>query len=193
MNNLKDRGKNVTEKDKISFDLVRELVIGALNDFYENDAILLDYINEREAVSERCMVFHIGCYMIERMKAIPVFKNFQLDCEYNRNLGDPKLVHIRRSEDGSEELHKAYPDLIIHKRQRNDDNLLVIEFKKGDAPKDALTLDIDKLRYFTRQDGEYSYKYGLYIALYKQRSEIRLYQNGAERKELLFTREQSRS
>lgn len=169
-----------TEKENIPFEMVKGLVVCALEDFYRNDAILMDYINEREAVSERCMVFRIGCYMLERMKVIPAFQQFQLDCEYNRNLENPKLISIPCREQDELGMRMAYPDLIIHKRRRNDDNLLVIEFKKGKAAKNAIDLDINKLKGFTMEMGEYGYRFGFFITLYKEYAQIKVYQNGSE-------------
>lgn len=182
--------RRITEKEDIPFETVKELVLCALKDFYKNDAILMDYINEREAVSERCMVFHIGCYMLERMKEIPTFQRFQLDCEYNRNLEDPKLISIPCEELSGMGIRMVYPDLIIHKRRRNDDNLLVIEFKKGKTSKSAMDQDVDKLKGFTMQTGTYCYKFGFFITLYKEYAQIKVYQNGKEIENLAFDSKQ---
>lgn len=162
-------------KDEISFEQIQELVNYALESFYTNDAILLDYKTEDTAVSERCMVFHIGRYMIEKMKSFPCLIEANLDCEYNRNFSHPKGMYKATREKTKD----VIPDLIIHKRKSNRDNLLIIEFKKGKPSKALKQGDIEKLEYFTDAEKEYKYKFGLYIELYKSNSaKIEVYQSG---------------
>lgn len=43
------------------------------------------------------------------MKDIPTFQQFQLACEYNRNLEDPKLINILCGERDKMEMRMAYP------------------------------------------------------------------------------------
>lgn len=44
--------------------------------------------------------------------------------------------------------NNVFPDLIIHERKNNDNNLLVVEFKKGPAKTSDKAEDIKKLKYF---------------------------------------------
>lgn len=46
--------------------------------------------NEEDMISEQCMVFHIGSYMKNKMNTLTKFQWADLDCEYNRNMNDPK-------------------------------------------------------------------------------------------------------
>jgi hypothetical protein len=55
------------------------------------------------------------------------------------------------------------PDLIIHKRWSNDDNLLVVEFKHG--LNSNVSNDKIKLKGFTCQSKEYKYKLGVLVEL----------------------------
>lgn len=61
----------------------------------------------------------------------------------------------------------VFPDIIVHKRGSNTDNLLVIEFKKLSSriKKDK---DIDKLNAFKRELG---YQYALFIELGTRQSD----------------------
>ena len=64
--------------------------------------------------------------------------------------------------DGSGEERLVRPDIIVHRRGGNSDNLLVIEAKRRDNPTDR-ELDYQKLRAFTQHLGRYHYCYGLFI------------------------------
>ena len=55
------------------------------------------------------------------------FKDFSVDCEYNRDGNDPKEIPQNDPENPTK---KVIPDIIIHKRGCNDHNLVVIEAKK---------------------------------------------------------------
>ena len=62
--------------------------------------------------------------MKNKMSTLEKFQWADLDCEYNRNMDDPKMLNDDR---------RFIPDLIIHRRRSNENNLLVIEFKKKNA------------------------------------------------------------
>ena len=71
------------------------------------------------------------------------------------------------------------PDIIIHKRWSNDDNLLVIEIKKDSNSEIWSWNDDEKLKWFTSPDDEYHYKYWVYL-LFDTESlkEYKIFQNG---------------
>ena len=168
-------------KDSISYQDVHDLLDFALSEFFNNDSVLLDYKTEKDAVAERCMVFHIGWYMLEKIKALERFEGFNIDCEYNRNFSHPKSMYKETYEGIRQKIKDTYPDLIIHKRRSNDENLVVMEFKKGRAEKTARDQDIEKLIYFTNPENEYRYKYGFYLELYKMKyAKIKVFQDGKE-------------
>lgn len=50
-----------------SIEDVKLLIGDALNHLYKNDFSLMDYETEDKAVSERCMVFRIGWYILNYM------------------------------------------------------------------------------------------------------------------------------
>ena len=111
-------------KDEVKFEDIKKLVNASLEKFYKNDRDLIEMSNEEDMISEQCMVFHIGSYMKNKMNTLTKFQWADLDCEYNRNMNDPKMMRSDR---------KIIPDLVIHRRRSNRNNLLVIEFKKKNA------------------------------------------------------------
>lgn len=165
-------------KDNVTFAKVKQLIDHALIEFYTNDSILLEYDTEDNAVAERCMVFRIGWYMLNRMKSIKNLSWADLDCEYNRNFSDPKCMYIVDAGSNKTKKKNVVPDLLIHKRRSNENNLLVIEFKKGDPDPDDRDKDIQKLTYFTDPGREYTYSYGLYIELHRNNAVIQVYREG---------------
>ena len=64
------------------------------------------------------------------------------------------------------------PDLIVHKRHSNEDNLLVLEFKTW-WNKDQRA-DKNKIKGFINPNGMYHYKYGAVILIGKTREECEI-------------------
>lgn len=174
-------------KQNITFDDIKSLVQCSLEDFYTQDSVLLDYNTENDAVAERCMMFRIGWYMLNKMKTLEKFHWADLDCEYNRNFDHPKSMYKLTLEGLPEKIKDAIPDLLIHKRRSNENNLLVIEFKKGTPSPNQKDNDEEKLIYFTDTSKEYGYDIGLYIELHKNKALIKVYQNGTHKSHLDYT------
>lgn len=174
-------------KQNITFDDVKNLVQCSLEDFYAQDSILFDYYSENEAVSERCMMFRIGWYMLNRMKTLEKFHWADLDCEYNKHLENPKLMHVLGLDGSSQKYKGVIPDLLIHKRMSDENNLLIIEFKKGTPSSKRRDNDYRKLTYFTDASKEFSYDVGLYIELHKKKALVKVYQNGTHKSNLDYT------
>ena len=130
----------------------------ALNKLYAEQVYLIT--NE---VHERSIVFWFGVYLNDELKNSE-YKNFNLDFEYNKNHSNPKkTTNFPKG---------TYPDLILHKRGSNKDNILMIEFKTWWD--DDNVKDINKLKDFTNQDGEYRYKIGYSIILNKSRKDCKI-------------------
>jgi hypothetical protein len=153
---------------------VAQLVSESLDELFSKDLFLLE-----NDVSERAITHKLA----EHLQAC--FKHLNVDCEYNRNieLGEfsAKRLHMvvddrrekfgsRRivdaTEDDLEELkaYSTFPDIIIHRRGSNDQNLLVIEAKKGNSSVGD-RIDFAKLSAFTDSTGKdnYCYLYGVFI------------------------------
>jgi hypothetical protein len=102
------------------------------------------------------------------------FKNFDVDCEYNKHVDGEKY---------STELNKNIrPDIIIHERGNDSNNLLCIEIKKENKSKKRGDKDFSKLKSLTKQDGKYKYQLGVYInfTIDKNKLEIKYFKNGVE-------------
>lgn len=135
----------------MSEDEVRRALVESLNDLLEHDSYLLVYdVNERSISHKLAEYLHAKC------------GDLDVDCEYNRNMDEPKRVDalVRELPEqelaaGAEDTHAiaVYPDVIVHRRGSNEENVLVVEMKKagGRSPQ----LDCAKLRGFSRHPYRY--------------------------------------
>ena len=101
-------------------------------------------------VSERSITHKLGNYLA------PLFADFDVDCEYNRNFEDPKRI-LRYLPDNPEicEEVSVHPDIIIHRRGSNDDNLLIIEAKKVGCSGEEHDFDRRKIEAYARDPLNY--------------------------------------
>lgn len=141
---------------------LKSMIKRVLTRIYDVDYYLID-----NKVNERSIVFRFGLYF-NTLIGKSSFKGLDVDCEYNRNLGEPK-----RTENYPK---GVLPDLLLHRRNSNDENLLVIEFK-GHWNKKGRKWDKQKLEDFTSQSGEYAYALGAFIDLWEYEPIIKYYQN----------------
>ena len=147
-------------------------------DLYNKDQYLIvrktDLSNEEIHLSERSIVFRFALYLFNRLQNSELYY-YDLDCEYNRNIDLEKKYHSNNGE-----ILGCYPDIIIHKRGTNDDNLLVIEVKTWWNTNTEH--NEDKLRDLTKQTSDYRYEYGLSITLGKDENAVKMkwFQNGIE-------------
>jgi hypothetical protein len=126
--------------------------------FLVNDSELLHRSPSHGSMSERAMTHKFA----EAMQN--VFRNWHVDCEYNRDGTIPKRIVDLPKMPGKTVL----PDIIVHKRnpfgrqnENLDKNLLVIEAKPSDAKAKSKAYDKLKLhRYIT---GGLRYKYGVLL------------------------------
>lgn len=119
-------------------------------------------------------------YFTNRLKDNNNFSEYNIDCEYNRDIFNEKkykeIVY-------DEKKHKIKPDLIMHKRGSNDCNILAIEFKTYfNYNKKSIKIDRLKLQALTNSELNYKYKIGLLITLGKKRDKVNIvkYINGKE-------------
>lgn len=133
---------------------VREKLKYVIEKFYNNDSALLYYETDGPLVAERCISARIAMYLQEE------FKYYNVDCEYNRHGVNKKVINNKA----------VYPDIIIHKRKNDDNNLAWIEMKKD------FSLEIDKdrerLKNVTSQNKAYKYQYGFLIIIGDKRENI---------------------
>jgi len=125
----------------------------SVKELYSKDGKLLILDGKPRNGMEQACAFRIGHYFCNNVKDTE-FQSYDIDMEYNKNSHLPKLLI------GNE--HGKRPDLIVHKRGHNKDNLLIVEFKHGGNEIDE---DIFKLKRFTSPVDEYKYKLGVLIRL----------------------------
>jgi hypothetical protein len=136
--------------DKESADKVAE----AIRRLYSKDKFLIS--NE---TNERTISGRLGIYLTA------IFPDYDVDCEYNRKGDLPKrligLVEKVKTDDLK--ARTVYPDIIIHRRGTDANNLLVIEVKCGDIKSKAIgDKDIIKLKAYRKQLG---YQNALFLLL----------------------------
>ena len=105
-------------------------------------------------VGERAVVFRFAHYLQSEINKIKEYSHYDLDCEYNRNLYEPKVLPSF--------VNGVFPDIIIHKRATNQNNLLVMEFKTyWNNSKAKIASDLMKINEFKNEP--YNYKYGAVV------------------------------
>lgn len=147
-------------------DQIENKIILSIKKFYQKDFELLNYETEDPIICERTVTHKLGCYLQK------LFERYNVDCEYNRHLKD-----IKKLEDKN-----IFPDIVIHTRKTDDYNLVWIEVKKGSGSEEEKNHDREKLKKVTALNGEYCYKYGIFIIIREEKVTIEIYKNGSREK-----------
>lgn len=141
-----------------------EVLKQSINSTLEN-IYSIDYNLIERGGMEQSLSFRFGLYLNNILKDIDWLKNHDIDLEYNKNGLNPKRTPRRPN--------GVRPDLVIHKRGENINNVLVIEFKgwwNGDRESDLI-----KLEDFVNQDGEYKYALGVFIEFNTVKPKVEYY------------------
>lgn len=139
-----------------AYKIKKEVIISgfqkAIKELCDKDKMLFDI-----GVQERSLQFRLACYLKDFFKKLEKEKIY-IDIEYNRNAAEVKTNRAG---------NKFYPDIILHERGSNNNNIIYCEIKKDDISDNK---DSTKIK---EQMNERGYKYG--INLYKlQSSDIKL-------------------
>jgi hypothetical protein len=162
----------------------------ALQEFVEKEKYIL-----KNNLSERCITHKLANYLEEK------FFGFDVDCEYNRKynlvemandikrviISEEEMIEIAKDRINENDTYSVYPDIIVHKRESNN-NHLIIEIKKSNNKNSSdKKFDKKKLERFTDKvdnDLTYEYKLGIYLEIgveEKTGNESKCYfQNGEE-------------
>lgn len=149
-------------------DFSRELFEKLTHEFTQLEKELLEY-----DINERTITHKFAEYLNNKS----LFPWYSIDCEYNRMLDEwtksfitKKLrLDIENVESDDNNWITVYPDIIVHKRWNNSDNLLIIEIKKKnyaqnikekETGKTYRDFDFEKIKLYMQQ---LSYKNWLYI------------------------------
>lgn len=131
---------------------VAEAVSIAVAELFEHDAFLFQVDANERSITHRLAV-HLT----------PLLPDWNVDCEYNRDGFDPKMLHGPSGAEGPNETNgsRVYPDIIVHHRGKRGvlENLLVIEVKKSTSSRSD-DADLEKLHTLRQQLG---YQYALFL------------------------------
>ena len=117
------------------------VVANAIQQLLDRDGQLL-----AADANERTICAHLACYLKS------LFPEWAVDVEYNRHGLDPKTIGV------DEYAEYVYPDIIIHQRGK-EENLLVVEVKKGDSQSPDQR-DVKKLKAYISC---FAYKFALFL------------------------------
>jgi hypothetical protein len=142
--------------EDISDEEIKKKVYICIRQLLKNDLHLLEI-----RANERRIAHKLAEYLQQQ------FPDWHVDVEYNRHGIEIKELDEKR----------VYPDIIVHLRN-TPFNLLVIELKCSDEKYDS---DIEKLKKFTDQNGEFKYKLSLFLKIINGGiKEVRWFKNGRE-------------
>ena len=152
----------------------------AVDLFLRETPNLLDFNAHEQSMSHR-----IAFYLERR------FADLNVDCEYNKHLSGAKELIVqenrykhcscaschKRTAQHTEMAEVFFrPDIVVHERGSDSQNLVAIEIKK----KDYCLFDQAKLMALTKLDGEYHYKLGVFACFPNGSPEYAFYADGAQ-------------
>lgn len=132
---------------------IERSIRAALSRLYKRDADLL-----RIDVNERTITHKLAEYLE------PQFPCWNVDCEYNRHGHSVKRLKTLWGNDvpiDDTDGISVFPDIIVHKRMKPNENLLVIEVKKSTNRTNA-AFDKQKLRAYKDEIG---YQHALFLLI----------------------------
>lgn len=140
----------------------------AINLVYQEDRFLFRFAEGDRKGLEQAFVFRTGIHLSNLLNGT-AYATLDLDSEYNKNHGDIKTS--RRFQNG------LRPDLIIHRRDSNEENKLVAEFK-GWWNNDIAS-DFQKLEDLTDPNDSYHYLIGVFIRIDRTEADYHYFINGS--------------
>lgn len=137
----------------MDFETMKKRVVNALNKLRDKDFFLL-----KTNANERTISHKFAEYLQEE------FSEWIVDCEYNRHGEEIKRIDLPSDKItwDDTEAKTVFPDIVVHKRNTDNENLLIIEIKKS-SNKINHQFDKKKIEAFTKEP--YNYKIGLFIEI----------------------------
>lgn len=115
----------MTSDSLIGRTVILEAVSGALGDIVTKDQDLLTL-----QAHELALVHRFGVYLEERLREELRKHKLTIDLDYDRHLNRQKrLPQLPERSEGDP--RRFRPDLIVHRRGKDTDNILVVEWKKN--------------------------------------------------------------
>ena len=133
--------------ENLTIEKLRRGIIFVLKLMYSPEA---DKTIVENDVNERCLSARFFAYMLKHTRCDPDYSGLVWDPEYNRH------GHATKKLDGSD----IIPDLILHHRDGDETNILVVEFKKKGR---SVKSDREKLAKLTAPQYDFRYRLGVHI------------------------------
>lgn len=146
-----------------------DILQNAVNSVYQEERFLLRFAQGDRKGLEQSFVFRTGIHLSILLNNTP-YATLDLDSEYNKNHGNAKTS--RRFP------NCLRPDLIIHRRDSNEENKLVAEFKGW--WNNEVDSDIEKLEDLTDPNDNYHYLIGVFVRIDRTEAINRYFINGQE-------------
>ncbi len=137
------------------------------------------------AIHEQSISHRIAMHLEQRVEA-----GLHVDCEYNRHLDFAKIIEIsdidhaarktcgcsacRDTNDPIDRERRFRPDIILHQRNTDAQNLIVVEVKRDKF----CPFDEAKIKAMTKQQGVFRYRIGVFIYFLKDSPEFLWYTDG---------------
>ncbi len=137
----------------------RKIIEESLKKLVNND---LDLI--RRELKEECINHCFAKYIEQEIRKFHPANRYSVDLEYDKNYENPKQMTYS---DGK--IYSIRPDIIVHKRERNDSNEIYIECKKPYLTKD------DKEKLLQAKKNPFLYKFSIGICYLPRKKYMRLY------------------
>ena len=137
----------------------------------QNDFDLIDIDIHEQTVAHRLAVYLE--WELSRNKYLQK-NNLSIDCEYNRYTPD----NSKSKSSKKLKTQLIRPDIIIHQRGTQKNNLCVFELKKNSRSKRTKNNDIFKLKALTSPIQNFCYQYGIALEYDQESIQITLIMNG---------------
>lgn len=139
---------------------------------YQKDGSIIRKNMERTAVAR---IFYYMQSIIDNNTIFERLRKYNLDLEYHKRLNCNKIsLRVPRG---------MYPDLLLHIRDQNTDNLLCVEFKMQGANLHRLSQYDNKPKDWIKLEdltnpGFYGYTIGVFVILKPDKPEYTFFRNG---------------
>ncbi len=146
---------------------IKANLIKSINELYYLDEDIFSR-NKGQGIAERGIVFRLAYYLQQKYNT-----DYFVDCDFNSTYLNGKQTHGKPIPTPEGNLIKRFVDIIIHQRDEiPEHNLICFEIKKWNNFKKELNgKDRNNLIFLTNS---YGYKYGFYIILGKEISEVKI-------------------
>ena len=152
------------EANMPTIELLKALLFESVAKLYANDYYLIARGGMETACQTRVMYYMQD--MLYNAPRFDIWRQYNLDCEYNKNMHGVKELP------GSNRY--AQIDLVLHIRNTDANNLLVVEFKLSGNDNSH---DIEKLKNLTDSNQQHRYLLGAAVELASQQAMYTFIQN----------------